>query len=505
MKQIQISLPILMLLVANFSACTDFDGYTFTKDTSPEIGTSSEEIIIQGSDSSPTATDSVTPSDSDEQSDSSPDTGASSDSDSHTGVASGTDVNRDTDTNMGTDTNPGTDMDTATDTNVDTDSGTADTDSTTGSTVDDPCQTNPCLNGGTCRAAGATYSCECTNGYAGSDCARIIFRTIDRVSGTTGPCVARAISGNGTVVVGHCRSTADTGAVSNAYRWENGVTTKLPAQTGSAAANDVDNHGIVVVGWTNTDTVPRLATWAGTQLDISCSRGVGNLGTTGEGISGDGRYLLGHISEDMDLTSTDPSLSQEYVAYWDTVASTCEPTTVFRPIAYMPTEAIGMSDDGSIVIGTDSEAGGDFLWRKSSGSRILLPGFSGISSYGDAIGISGDGNVVVGRTGTLAVRWINGEAPESLGFVGAAQAANVDGSVIVGEAGGAPFIWTAVDGMVLLADALRDRGVDLSAWQLGPVTDISSDGTVVVGDGIYEGGVTRAWIANLNETGIAGR
>ncbi|XP_069042017.1 neurocan core protein isoform X1 [Lepisosteus oculatus] len=40
----------------------------------------------------------------------------------------------------------------------------------TGAAENDPCQTNPCLHGGTCLSTGDLYSCQCQPGYSGENC-----------------------------------------------------------------------------------------------------------------------------------------------------------------------------------------------------------------------------------------------------------------------------------------------------------------------------------------------
>ena len=47
----------------------------------------------------------------------------------------------------------------------------------------------------------------------------------------------------------------------------------------------------------------------------------------------------------------------------------------------------------------------------------------------------------------------------------------------------------------------NDVGLDLTGWTLGSVGGISSDGYVIVGDGINPDGYNEAWIATIPEPG----
>jgi len=367
-----------------------------------------------------------------------------------------------------------------------------------GATVVDPCAAEPCLNGGTCTAQGTTYSCECHDGYAGSTCSRLIFQLLPRATGTTGPCAVNAVSGNGNVVVGSCNANTDAGSQSIAYRAKNGAATTLPGTmaTGSAGANDTDENGIVVVGWTDTASGRRMATWNGTALDdlhgfvenMSASRGVA--------ISGDGRYVVGDYTINFD--PTDEYSTQDHVVRWD-LTGYSDPEVVFSGVIYLWANGLAIDETGSVVVGADDLE--PFIWTPSDGVTKLPP-LDGASSR-EATGISANGTVIVGTAGTQAIYWENGNVPVLLGFVGTPRATNRDGSVIVGEAGGAPFIWTEDDGILFLTEELAALEVDLSSWTLTTVTDISWDGTVLVGEGTYDG-VTRGWMVDLSDTGIAG-
>ena len=44
--------------------------------------------------------------------------------------------------------------------------------------IDDPCQSNPCLNGGTCTMDGKDFACSCIDGYTGRKCASKMCKTM---------------------------------------------------------------------------------------------------------------------------------------------------------------------------------------------------------------------------------------------------------------------------------------------------------------------------------------
>ena len=61
-------------------------------------------------------------------------------------------------------------------------------------------------------------------------------------------------------------------------------------------------------------------------------------------------------------------------------------------------------------------------------------------------------------------------------------------------------IWDEVLGARNLHDVLEiEFGVDLTGWRLERASDISSDGTVIVGTGINPFGQTEGWIAVIPE------
>lgn len=162
----------------------------------------------------------------------------------------------------------------------------------------------------------------------------------------------------------------------------------------------------------------------------------------------------------------------------------------------------GVTDDGSIVVGYNKLNGAltraaywycannDFSYS----SAILLDSTNSSVAYG----VAADGSVIVGQSGGAAARWIRSApgvygATQALGTLGGASSRALgvsgDGSVIVGQAmdGAATnhgFRWASADGMVTIENWLADAGLP---WGLGPrqilsANAVSTDGTTVVGN-----------------------
>ncbi len=163
-------------------------------------------------------------------------------------------------------------------------------------------------------------------------------------------------------------------------------------------------------------------------------------------------------------------------------------------------EALGISDDGSTVVGRSIQTTTDesFVWTESSGIIGLgltnEPGFDPPSTRGDngARGVSADGQVVVGSAispgGTEAYRWTEstGKVPlgtlPGAGFLSIAKDVSADGSIVVGvDASTSLDIqavrWTESTGLVLLVPGIEPGTLTTDA------VGISADGSVVVGHG----------------------
>jgi probable HAF family extracellular repeat protein len=162
--------------------------------------------------------------------------------------------------------------------------------------------------------------------------------------------------------------------------------------------------------------------------------------------------------------------------------------------------ALGVSADGSVVVGWSSSANGSeaFRWTPDGGMVGLgdLPG-GGFASY--AQNVSANGRVIVGRSASFngdseAFRWENGiwQPLGSLGylpFFSFAYAVSADGSVVVGwarAAGGTgtveAFRWRASTGTMVGLGELEGGSYDSRAYA------VSADGRLVGGFGTSESG-----------------
>ncbi|HEU4665406.1 MAG TPA: hypothetical protein VFS55_15355 [Dokdonella sp.] len=144
--------------------------------------------------------------------------------------------------------------------------------------------------------------------------------------------------------------------------------------------------------------------------------------------------------------------------------------------------------DGSIIVGTTS-AERAFRWSNDDGLQDLGTVAGGTGS--EALGVSADGSIVVGRATTAAgsVPWIwgVGGGMRSLGALdgatsGSATAVSRDGTVVVGSSGNRAFRWTVDGGMQDISPPLSDTG-----W--AAANAVSADGEVVVGWYSYATGV----------------
>ena len=133
-----------------------------------------------------------------------------------------------------------------------------------------------------------------------------------------------------------------------------------------------------------------------------------------------------------------------------------------------------------------------FRWTKSGGMQIIGSGL--------AIGVSADGSTVVGDIqgagGDQAFVWTQAGGMVNIG-PGYATGISADGSVVVGSFG----IWTQAGGMQSLTSILANSGIDLTGWDNFVPNAISADGCCLTGYASH-GGQTEAFWINLGSSSI---
>ena len=154
------------------------------------------------------------------------------------------------------------------------------------------------------------------------------------------------------------------------------------------------------------------------------------------------------------------------------------------------------SDDGKVIVGlawNGCSIARAFRWEEATGMVDLGTLNQGLGTR--ANGISGDGHVIVGWQdtggGRRGARWVDGKETVFTGpsgIIGEAQAANRDGSVVVGQscefasianpfANQQAWIWTSRDGVTCLQPP-RIRVLDNF---IGTALATSDDGRIVGG------------------------
>ena len=207
------------------------------------------------------------------------------------------------------------------------------------------------------------------------------------------------------------------------------------------------------------------------------------------GVSGDGRFVVGR-------TTRDAGLNHEG-AIWDRAGNMTRMGVLPNQLGGFgaSSSANAASRDGSIVVGGSAYMASvqqATIWQRDSGLHRIDLGETGLPDWAhtEAFGVSGNGKVVVGTVGwRRAFIWnasdnttrFLGSSSGTGSLVIAATDVSEDGSTVVGYGrfDGAPheepFIWTKADGLRSLYDPETGIG-----WQ-GRALAVSGDGRVVVG------------------------
>jgi probable HAF family extracellular repeat protein len=338
---------------------------------------------------------------------------------------------------------------------------------------------------------------------------------------------AKGVSYDGTIVVG---SAQDGDGNTQGYIWNGGVMNGLGFPGGlwysSASAVDVASDGTVYVavnGQNDYSPYPseyQAYLWAGDAAGsgaytwdlILFSDGFATEAYDLNVMGGDEVYVCG-IGKRIDWVSasyyhgfryrTQPSMLDLGSATGSTYPVYANSLSKFGQIA------------GQLQYGAGTPGSGArhaFWWE--SGNFTVCPTLKGPatnSNESSGKAIAADGSAVVGWSDPVtgyreAFVWTRGAATATeIGYLDGddwseASATNGYGTLVGGfsqSTTGAPkkaFIWDATNGIRDLAtEVLTPAGVDLTGWTLAEVTGMSMDGSVLVGNGTYNGNAA-GWI-----------
>ena len=237
----------------------------------------------------------------------------------------------------------------------------------------------------------------------------------------------------------------------------------------------VSANGSVVVGVSNTSNYEERA------FRWTLANGMENLGTLGgnqsvaNAVSADGSIIVGYSRDSADIKR----------AFKWTAA------TGMQDLGGGDwTEAVAISNDGSVVIVNNGMDGFAYRWTASGMDNLGTLGGSQTIAYD----VSADGSVIVGlsyvaATDPYAFRWISGAGIQQIGtFYSFAYGVSADGntvsgdgSIIVGDGGDGAFRLSNAGGLEYLHQVYSN--LINPGSELVDAVDISPNGLFIVGFG----------------------
>ena len=352
-----------------------------------------------------------------------------------------------------------------------------------------------------------TKACACLMAGAVSiaTATEISFQGLDDLLGGDFYSSARAISGDGLVVVGQTHGPSG----SEAFKWTStGGMVGLGDLTGGdflSTAFAASWDGSVIAGqsqsgssapdyqeafrWTEQDGMQGLGDFAGSPFKSAA-----------RDISDDGSTIVGWGYPGMVGAPSPIACS------WTQTEGMVELGEL--PGGFEYSLAYAVSGDGSVIVGYSWSSNGTeaFRWTAEDG-MVGLGDLAGGQFYSVATAVSADGSVIfgagdIGYGDYQGFRWTAETGMVSIGPNSHLNDVSADGSVGIGDAGGEAYIWDEVHGKRLVRDVLIANGIDMDDWMLAYGRSISADGTTIVGTG-YHDGVTEAWIAHIPEPATA--
>ncbi len=308
---------------------------------------------------------------------------------------------------------------------------------------------------------------------------------------------------------------------------------------GSIISGDADtNNGTRVFRWTDQtgvqliDTIPNQNNYGFQGMSGSGNVITGNIGANGGGLP----FIWSNTAGTREATQViDPGVTTAYAVNGDgailagSIGSSAFRWTTGGPVEAIPDPSgtvanfapISMSSDGNTVLRQAFVTGAiirSFVWTAGAGYQAIPSTFPAGRSI--ARRLSADGSTAVGfvddnllaTNDSLAFRWTAAGGVHTLGLIpgfaeSIALGVNADGSTIVGRglnglSSSHAFLWTQALGIVDLNTYLPSQGADLSGWMLTSAYAVSGDGTVITGEGLFNG-QARGFVVTIPAPGPA--
>ncbi len=312
----------------------------------------------------------------------------------------------------------------------------------------------------------------------------------------------------------------------------------------------VSANGLVVAGTVERNNFglleKRAVRWTAGGGAVSLGLPAGELEDSwsdARGLSADGSVIVGNVDEDQGFlwsvsSGFEAVLGIVQLGGVDAAGTTAVGTKTTGSLQYPEFRAVLIDENGSItrdmgnafgtsISGNGTSAAGVNLgggapqfntaFRSTGPGAFELLGRLPGQDYSAPNAVNADGSVIVGRSGfgnidyaaapAHAFRWSTSDGLQDLGVLPGSNrsdafAVNGDGTLIVGEsrdwmAAEFPraFLWSDDSGMLDLNEYLPTIGFNLDGWLLTSATGISADGSVIVGEGWFNGSAA-SWIVS---------
>jgi len=324
---------------------------------------------------------------------------------------------------------------------------------------------------------------------------------------------AWSMSADGSTIVGSSGSANGQ----EAFLWtaEEGMVPlgDLPGTPFQSGATSVSSDGFVIVGfgniagkykafhYTNDNGITELPS------SVTVNNQTYNYSTIATGMSADGSVIIGKAN----FTTAQfggPNQSDK-ACYWSDGQLHLLTPPGYGSFSGAQTEAV--SANGSTILIRTSYNNG-YIWSESNGFQELptVPRGFWYSMSGDATVLGGyDPTARTSflwseNTGLTQIELPEGWDENKISYI------NTDGSLATGSLVEdeyystfnpqymKAYLWDEIDGIHLVEDILTGNGIDLLGWHLTSAA-ISSDGSILYGNGVNPHGFEEAWIAIIPE------